>query len=202
MTNEFKSFIDFTNAVDAKKSERIKRQASKSTLDLSSIDKSKIVVDDAVVTILRADNQVDTIKFGQGVKYGFCIARPGGGNMYGNYRLQYASTFYFCYFKGVPESNNKHIAVVDCKKDDKWGLTFADNRTQEPITWEKVVSQVPALKPYKQVFKNKPLTPEEEQRHRRVRNFALFSTKENFYALTPEEQVDALHQGMLIAADL
>jgi len=200
--SEFKSFTDFTNAVDHKKSSRVKRQASKSTFDLSSIDKSKIVVDDAVVTILRADNQIDTIRFGQGPKYGFCIARPSGGNMYGNYRLTSASTFYFCYFKGVAESDDHHIAVVDHKSGDRWGLTFADNRTQEPITWEKIVEQVPALKPYRGVFINKPMTSDEREMHEKMEAFQGTPTKQNFYAFTPEQQVQALHFGMSIKEDL
>lgn len=164
---QYKTFTEFEQAIDAAKG---KSEFEKRNLDNKSNPKryadrqdnlSEAIAEDDNVTIFKGDEEHKCVKYGKG--YSFCISRPYGGNMFGNYRLSKSSTFYFIFFKKVPKSDPKHIMVLDRTKYG-WEWTFGDNNTK-PIEggFEEVVEKFPVLRKYGDIFENVPLSEEEKR---------------------------------------
>ena len=100
LTN-FTSYLDFTEKVHAKRDEAeyLNRNKNVGNIELEGSDKENIIENNDEILILKGDDEHKCVKYGKG--YSFCISRGGGGNMYGNYRLSKASTFYFIFFKNI-----------------------------------------------------------------------------------------------------
>ena len=201
----FENYLDFTEQVHAKagKAEYEKRNISteddKQTEGVQ-YDKEDLIADTDDVLILKGSDERKCVKYGR--KYSFCISRPGGGNMYGNYRIAKASTFYFIFFKKTPPSDPKHIMVLDHTKDG-WEWTFADNSTKKiPNGWKEVVQLFPVLAQYEKHFVNKPLTKDEKAYHEKLSKFADEPTSDNFKTLSYKEKADVLKFGMKIEEDI
>lgn len=181
---QYKTWLDFTQAIHGAKGKsefknrNLKDKSKPKTFVNKSEESSEAIVDDENVTIFKGDEEHKCVKYGAG--YSFCISRPGGGNMFGNYRLQKASTFYFIYFKNVPKSDPKHIMVLD-KTEYGWEWTFADNNTQEiEGEFNEVVQNFPVLGEYESIFENNPLTDKEKYELKEVREFGKFQSLEKF----------------------
>lgn len=206
--NMFKDYLKFTEAVHDKAREKEYKQRNLSVKNDSprestEYNKEDLIADTDDVLILRGSNERKCVEYGKG--YSFCISRPGGGNMYGNYRISKASTFYFIFFKKILESDPndpKHIMVLDHTKDG-WEWTFGDNRTQKiPGGWKEVIQKFPVLAQYEKYFINKPLTEEEKAYHEKLMKFVRKPTLENFNAYSYKEKADVLKFGMKIDDDV
>jgi hypothetical protein len=203
--NSYKNYLQFTEDVHGKVNEQEYRQRNLSVKDDSprestEYDKEDLIADTDDILILRGSDERKCVKYGRGTT--FCISRPGGGNMYGNYRIAKASTFYFIFFKQLPKSDPFHIMVLDHTKDG-WEWTFGDNHTKKVDGgWEEVVAKFPILAQYEKYFVNKPLTEEEKAYHEKLSRFANNPTLENFNTYSYKEKADVLKFGMGINDDV
>jgi len=200
---DFRDYMDFSEQVHAKAGEKSFAERNKEEsgdIDVHGVDKENVIADDEDVLILRGDDEHKCVKYGKG--YSFCISRPYGGNMYGNYRLTKESTFYFVYFKKIPKENPKHIMVLDRTKDG-WEWTFGENSTKViEGGWDEVVETFPELEKYEDAFINKELTDEERQYQQKLAGFSRNPRKENFEKFSYKEKADVLKFGMKIPEDL
>jgi hypothetical protein len=200
--DQFKSYIDWTEKVHAKRDEASYQSRHKDIKDIEieGQDKENVLADDEDVLILKGDDEHKCVRYGKG--YSFCISRPYGGNMYGNYRLSKASTFYFIYFKKIPKEDERHIMVLD-RTDNGWEWTFGKNKTKViEGGWDEVVETFPVLEKYENLFVNKPLTSEEQDYQKKLKNFVLIPTKDKFDKFTYQQRADVLKFGMLIPIDM
>jgi hypothetical protein len=201
LTN-FKNYLDWTEQVHDKRDEQSYQTRHKDIkeIDIEGEDKENLLADDADVRIFQGDSEHKCVKYGRG--YSFCISRPGGGNMYGNYRTGKASTFYFIFFKKVPKDDNKRIMVLDRTKDG-WEWTFADNKTKKISGgWNEVVTEFPVLAKHEKLFVNKKMTKQEEIFQQKARSFATNPNEEQFAEFTYQEKADVLKLGTLLPLSL
>jgi hypothetical protein len=199
---DFQNYIQWTEAVHAKRDEAQYQSRNKDLkdIDITGEDKENVLANDEDVLILKGDDEHKCVKYGKG--YSFCISRGGGGNMYGNYRLSKASTFYFVFFKNIPKEDERHIMVLD-RTDSGWEWTFGKNQTKVVQGgWDEIVAQFPILAKYKDKFVNKPLTSEEQEYQRKLREFTRYPIKSNFDKFTYQHKADALKFGMDLPIDL
>jgi hypothetical protein len=200
---DFRDYMDFSEQVHAKAGEKSFAERNKEEsgdIDVHGVDKENVIADDEDVLILRGDDEHKCVKYGKG--YSFCISRPYGGNMYGNYRLSKESTFYFVYFKKIPKENPKHIMVLDRTRDG-WEWTFGENSTQViEGGWDEVVESFPELEKYEDDFINKELTDEEKEYQKKLAKFVDDPRKEKFEEFSYKEKADVLKFGMKIPEDL
>jgi len=201
LTN-FNSYLNWTEEVHEKrdKTQYQSRNKNLKPLDISGEDKENVLADDENVLILKGDDEHKCVRYGGAYK--FCISRSGGGNMYGTYRLTKASTFYFIFFKKVPQSDKHHIMVLD-KTADGWEWTFADNGTQTIHGgWNEIIKKFPVLAKYETLFVNKPLTDPERIYQDKLKKFAKSPSLKKFKQFSYKERADVLKFGMLIPLDL
>lgn len=203
---DFGSYNNFADQVHAKVEEKRynkrHKETSKEATEATTVtsDKEDVLADDENVLILKADSEHKCVKYGKG--YSFCISRPGGGNMYGNYRLTDESTFYFVFFKKVPKDNPKHIMVLDRTKDG-WKWTFGENNTKMiQGGWNEVVERFPFLAKYENKFVRNPLTNEEREYQKKLADFTSNPTKEKFETFSYKEKADVLKFGMHLPVGL
>jgi hypothetical protein len=199
---DFKDYLNFSETVHAKVGEKEFENRNKDVgvIDVHGDDKENVIADDQDVLILKGDNEHKCVRYGKG--YSFCISRPGGGNMYGNYRLSKASTFYFIYFKKIPKENPKHIMVLD-RTQNGWEWTFGENQT-EVIEggWDEVIKEYPILAKYADKFENKELTDEEKNYQQKLGDFVKQPEKKKFEKFSYKEKADVLKFGMDIPEDV
>lgn len=201
LTN-FENYLDWTEKVHGKRDEQSYQTRHKDIkeIDIEGEDKENLLADDENVRIFKGDSEHKCVKYGRG--YSFCISRPGGGNMYGNYRIGKASTFYFIYFKKVPKEDNKHIMVLDRTKDG-WEWTFADNKTEKISGgWNDVIKAFPVLAKYESLFVNKKMTKQEEIFQQKARSFSTNPDEGKFAEFSYQEKADVLKLGMLLPLSL
>jgi hypothetical protein len=131
------SFEDFEQLVDS--------HIDKTTDDLQNIDDTPIY-EDANVKIFLGDEKNKCIKYGQGKKYGFCIARIGTGNLYHAYRSR-GATFYFIYFKNKESQGDlpEEVVVIHAYPNDTYQINYASPNKDHPITKEEILSKIPSL---------------------------------------------------------
>ena len=199
---DFKNYLNFSETVHGKVGEKEFENRNKDvgTIDVHGDDKENVIADDEDVLILKGDDEHKCVRYGKG--YSFCISRPYGGNMYGNYRLSKESTFYFVYFKKVPKEDPKHIMVLD-RTNDGWEWTFGENQTKViEGGWDELIGQYPILAKYEKKFVNNPLNDEEKEYQEKLSNFSQNPTKEDFQKFSYKEKADVLKFGMEIPEDL
>jgi hypothetical protein len=200
--DQFKSYIDWTEKVHAKRDEASYQSRHKDIkgIEIEGQDKENVLANDEDVLILKGDDEHKCVRYGKG--YSFCISRPYGGNMYGNYRLSKASTFYFVFFKNIPKEDERHIMVLD-RTTVGWEWTFGKNQTRViQGGWDEVVETFPVLAKYENLFVNKPLTGEESEYQYQLQNFVQSPTKDEFDQFTYQQKADVLKFGMLIPIDV
>jgi hypothetical protein len=199
---DFKDYLNFSETVHAKVGEKEFENRNKDVgvIDVRGDDKENVIADNEEVLILKGDDEHKCVRYGKG--YSFCISRPYGGNMYGNYRLSKESTFYFIYFKKVPKENPKHIMVLDRTKDG-WEWTFGENQTQViEGGWDELIAQYPILAKYEKKFVNKPLTEEEKNYQSKLGSFVRLPKKQKFDGFSYKEKADVLKFGMELPEDV
>lgn len=200
--NHFKTYLEWTEKVHAKRdeSEYQSRNKDLKDIDISGEDKENVLANDDDVLILKGDDEHKCVRYGRG--YSFCISRGGGGNMYGTYRLAKSSTFYFIFFKKIPKEDERHVMVLD-RTADGWEWTFGTNKTKVVHGgWKEIIKSFPVLVKYEKLFTNKPLTNEEKEYQDKLRAFVQSPSLEKFKQFSYKEKADVLKFGMLIPLDL
>jgi hypothetical protein len=181
---QYKTWLDFTEAIHGAKGKAEFKKRNKEAVPTTRVVRRptekdpEALVDDENITIYKGDSEHKCVKYGN--EYSFCISRPGGGNMYGNYRLEKASTFYFIYFKQTPKTDPKHIMVLD-HTENGYEWTFGDNNTQSINGgWGEVVEEFPLLTPYKDLIVNEKLSRDEENTINIVQDFKYNQNLQSF----------------------
>ena len=200
--DQFKSYVDWTERVHGKRDEAgyHSRHKDIGDIEIEGVDKENVLADDENVLILKGDDEHKCVRYGKG--YSFCISRAGGGNMYGTYRLAKSSTFYFVFFKKIPKEDERHIMVLDRTRDG-WEWTFGKNQTRVIRGgWKEIVQTFPVLKKYEKIFVNKPLTDEEKEYQRKLKEFVESPSLDEFNKFTYQQKADVLKFGMLIPLNI
>lgn len=200
--NQYKDFVSFKQNVDAAKNKAAfkKRNIPNVSDDSPTASEAISLENDADVEIYKGDEEHKCVKYGLG--YSFCISRPGGGNMYGSYRLDKASTFYFIYFKKIPKTDPRHILVLD-RTNRGWEWTFGDNKTKViDGGWSELISVFPVLTKYEHLFVNNPLTDKEREYRQEVKEFLKNPSAEKFKTYDYELQVLIAKSGKKMQDDV
>ena len=193
---QYKTFIELSEVVDAAKGKNNPQNKEAAKSELSS---SEALVDDNDVTIYKGDTEQKCVKYGRG--YPFCISRVAGGNMFGSYRLQKASTFYFIFFKNIPKTDDTHIMVLDRTKDG-WEWTFANNATEEVGGWDEIVKRFPVLAKYESLFVNNPLSQREKQFLQFIKDFRINQSLQKFNTLDYQNKTTLVKSGFTLNDDI
>jgi hypothetical protein len=196
---QYKSFGELEQVVNAAKSkgEYKNKKITKSTNNVVTSD--DILAEDENVVIYKADTQDKCILYGQKQ---FCISRQATGNMFSNYRLENASTFYFIYFKNKPETALDHVMVLNHHANG-YSWTFSDNKTsQVKGGWKTIVKRYPELKKYKNIFVNKPLSDDEISYFDKLEDFSFSPSMKKFKELPYKMKADALKTTTSIPDDI
>lgn len=129
------------------------------------------------ITIWDADTKEKCIKYG---KYGnnYCVARPDSSNMFDSYRYQKKLTFYFI----MDKTKKAHdpfsffsIAVPDGitpndKNKDQYYVTDKNNNINTLESWNFIIRNNNNIKDLQDLFKSKPLTPQEYERYNKFKS--------------------------------
>ena len=194
---QYKTFIELSEVVDAAKGKNNPQNKEAAKSELSS---PEALVDDNDVTIYKGDTEQKCVKYGRG--YPFCISRVAGGNMFGSYRLQKASTFYFIFFKNIPKTDDTHIMVLDRTKDG-WEWTFANNATSSVAGgWDEIVKRFPVLVKYEYLFVNNPLSQKEKQFLQFIQDFRYNQSLQKFNTLDYQNKTTLVKSGFTLNDDI
>lgn len=106
----------------------------------------KTLYEDENVKIYLGDTKEKCIKYGQGSKYGFCIARSDASNLYWGYRSR-GATFYFVYFKNkiAQAKAPSDLIVIHAYPDDKYYVNYAIPNADHQKSKKDIVNEFHAL---------------------------------------------------------
>lgn len=106
----------------------------------------KPLYEDQNVKIYLGDTKEKCIKYGQGSKYGFCIARQDSSNLYWGYRSK-GATFYFVYFKNsyAKADAPSDLIVIHAYPDEQYQVNYAIPNFDHEKDAQEIVDEFPAL---------------------------------------------------------
>lgn len=104
----------------------------------------KPLYEDENVKIYLGDTKEKCIKYGQGSKYGFCIARQDSSNLYWGYRSR-GATFYFVYFKQKQENAPTDLIVIHAYPNDQYQVNYAKPNADHSKSKQEIVNEFPVL---------------------------------------------------------
>lgn len=148
--NQFATLEAFENFVDNQRAERENtaktRDANKATQWLDE----DILFENDDLTILNGNDRYANIRIRAvltkktGIPYNFCISNTTLlTNFYDSYRFRDhggSQSFYWLYFKNIPESDNFHICVLGVKKNGEYEWSLRNNATAS-VTWSAFVDK-------------------------------------------------------------
>jgi hypothetical protein len=139
--------------------------ATKADVETKKID-DKAVYEDNNVKIYLGTDKASCIKYGQGRKYGFCIARTDNSNLFHGYRAK-GATFYFIYFKNreARSSAPEDLIVIHAYPDNQYMINYATPNADHNISEEAIIEKFPALESVfaQGIIKYIPFNQKEEQ---------------------------------------
>ena len=102
----------------------------------------------------------------------WCTSREGSGNMYYNYRLNNERTLYYVIDEDKDFKDLNFAVVVLVDPDGGTALADGSNSGRYSghgnIPWSEIEGKIPKLKGLRDIFKAKPLTPEEKETIQKV----------------------------------
>jgi predicted CopG family antitoxin len=106
----------------------------------------KPLYEDQNVKIYLGDTKEKCIKYGQGSKYGFCIARQDSSNLYWGYRSR-GATFYFVYFKNsyAKADAPSDLIVIHAYPDEQYQVNYAIPNADHKKDAQEIVDEFPVL---------------------------------------------------------
>ena len=148
--------------------EKIVDQFQDTRIIKNNLDTSKdLIYDQNNLQIFLADSQEKCIKHGEGTT--FCVSRPGGGNLYNNYRFKdNLPTFYFVKDLDKDKSNDLSIFAIQVDKNKDYVITLRSNNDEEDVTWQQIEQTQPKLRGLQQLFVWKDLTDQEKDKQKCV----------------------------------
>lgn len=161
------SFSDFEHLLDGLTASTQKEKGK--TKDISDIE---LKYDENNLKIFAPLTKDQCIKLRNGRSW--CTSREGSGNMYYNYRLDNERTLYYVIDEDK-DFDDLNFAVV-ILVDPRGGMSLADGSNSGRysghgnIPWDEIVKKVPKLKGLESIFVPKPLTQDEKDLIRRVKN--------------------------------
>lgn len=106
----------------------------------------KPLYEDQNVKIYLGDTKEKCIKYGQGSKYGFCIARSDASNLYWGYRSR-GATFYFVYFKNKTAQAKapSDLIVIHAYPNEQYQVNYSTPNKDFSKSKKEIVNEFPAL---------------------------------------------------------
>ena len=106
----------------------------------------KPLYEDQNVKIYLGDTKEKCIKYGQGSKYGFCIARSDASNLYWGYRSR-GATFYFVYFKNsyAKADAPSDLIVIHAYPNEQYQVNYAIPNADHKKDAQEIVDEFPVL---------------------------------------------------------
>lgn len=126
----------------------------------------KPLYEDQNVKIYLGDTKEKCIKYGQGSKYGFCIARSDTSNLYWGYRSR-GATFYFVYFKNsyAKADAPSDLIVIHAYPNEQYQVNYAIPNKDFVKSKKEIVNEFPALDGILgKVIVHREHTPEEKKK--------------------------------------
>lgn len=131
----------------------------------------------------------------------WCVARPKdgnyGGNLWTNYRPENA--FYFVLDRSKPEWDEWYITAIIIQSNGKIEYSGLPN-DQKNTTWEKIVSEYPALTNHRDLFKYFGTTSR-ERKELTLDEISMKKTDPNYFGnMTPEIQATYINNNRFISS--
>lgn len=162
------TFSEFEHTIDAILAKKGGDSSKKGT-DLSNID---LRYDENNLKIFAPKTKDQCIKLRNNRTW--CTSREGSSNLYYNYRLDHQRTLYYVIDEDK-DFNDVNFAVV-ILVDPNGHMALADGSNagrysgHNNIPWSEIENKIPKLKGLKDIFVPEPLTPEEKELIRQVKN--------------------------------
>lgn len=193
---KYKTFIAFSEFIDAKDA----TQGYRKKQDSFDIEKTPAdwQSEDGRYKVYDCKDMGDCIKYGKGQT--FCISRLNGGNMYGHYRANQESKYYFVFDLKMHPVDNDYITVVDAHPNGKFEFTHKNNDTATTSKYyqnnlDNFLKKKPGLQGAKELFKPNPLSPEERKE---MALFRKVNDEGGFPQLSKQQKIKFIHAGFPI----
>jgi hypothetical protein len=176
------SFNDFEQLVDSS----VKKISGKR----KSVEEfGKPYYENKDVKIFLGDTKQKCIEYGQAGRYGLCISRLDGSNLFHSYRAK-GATFYFVYFKQKQKNAPEGFVVIHAyPKDtyhfyrhgythDVYQINYASENRDFTKPKKEIIKEFPVLKNlFKNVIVYKPLSEEEKRIYDKIQNANFLKLK-------------------------
>jgi hypothetical protein len=162
------SFADFEHYIDGM-NKGIMNQEKSSTEDI------EVVYNENNLMIFQPKTRDQCIRLKNGRSW--CTSREGGSNLFYNYRLDNKRTLYYVIDQDKDFSDLNFAVVVLVDPDGDMSLADGSNSGRysghQNIPWDEITKKIPKLKNLKDLFKPKPLTSEELDLIKKVKNTSV-----------------------------
>jgi hypothetical protein len=169
------TFANLENLIDARTARKeLKKSSSKKiTTGVEDEDAENLIYNDNNLKVFRGPTKDYCIKYGQG-QATWCISRPGGSNLFYNYRYGHNLTIYFIFDDDMPRNNVNGGMVILVEPDGDVRLADRSNSGRysghQVVPWSDILQKQPKLKGLEKLFKPQPLTAEEKKEYSRLKS--------------------------------
>jgi hypothetical protein len=143
---------------------------------------AKPLIEKNGLQIYYAKDKHACIKYKGGGPYSWCVSRDDSSNMYNTYRFKHSEpAFYFV--KDIEATkkefsqpfngsfiNEWHFMVIQKTIHGEYIVTSAENKGDELMSWNDIVSVQPKLKGMEEYFQSVPLTTRERELYQKFEN--------------------------------
>ncbi len=179
--DKYKSFEELEALVDYVLGQvDISKQKGEKIEDIE-ID-AKPLIEKNGLQIFYAKDKHACIKYKGGGPYSWCVSRDDSSNMYNTYRFKHHEpAFYFVkdieatkkeFSKPFNGSfiNEWHFMVIQKTVHGEYVVTSANNKGDELMSWDEIVSVQPKLQGMEEYFQSVPLTTRERELYKKFEN--------------------------------
>jgi hypothetical protein len=179
--DKYKSFEELEALVDYVLGQvDISKQKGEKIEDIE-ID-AKPLIEKNGLQIFYAKDKHACIKYKGGGPYSWCVSRDDSSNLYNTYRFKHHEpAFYFV--KDIEATkkefsnpfngsfiNEWHFMVIQKTVHGEYIVTNANNKGDELMSWDQIVSVQPKLKGMEEYFQSVPLTTRERELYKKFEN--------------------------------
>lgn len=161
------SFSEFEHLIDSILAKKGGSETKRS--DVSNID---LVYNQNNLKIFAPKTKDQCIKLRNGRSW--CTSREGEGNMYYNYRLGHERTLYYVIDEDMDFNDLNFASVILVDTDGEKAMADKSNTGRfggsTNMPWSEIVAKVPKLRGLENLFVPNPLTQEERELIKKVKN--------------------------------
>lgn len=164
------TFSEFEHYIDG-----MKKGLADAGTDKADLKDIEVVYDDNNLIIFQPKTRDQCIKLKNGRSW--CTSREGGSNLFYNYRLDHERTLYYVVDQDKDYNDVDFAVVILVDPDGDMSLADGTNSGRysghNNIPWDEITKKLPKLKNLKDLFKPKPLTEEEVELIRKVKQIKV-----------------------------